>query len=49
MSTEPPRCWCGMKLQTINFGGKEFLNCPLHGSAYKEDAEKKARELARTA
>jgi hypothetical protein len=41
------KCWCGLKLHLIPYGGREFQNCPLHGSAYKEDAEQKARELAK--
>jgi hypothetical protein len=41
------KCYCGMNLHMIPHGGMEFPQCPLHGSAYKEDAEQKARELAK--
>jgi len=42
-------CWCGMELQTRYYGDNEFLVCPLHGSAYHQDAEAIARTLPRPA
>ena len=41
----PERCWCGMKLHSIAYGGQDWLQCPSHGSAYKEDAEKKILKI----
>jgi len=36
-----------MVLHSITYGGQDWPQCPLHGSAYHEDAEKKiVREMA---
>ena len=46
-SLQSALCYCGMKLHSITYGGQDWLQCPSHGSAYKEDAEKKiVREMA---
>jgi hypothetical protein len=42
-------CYCGKTLHTTNYGGNEFLQCPLHGRAYKADALEIARTLPRPA
>jgi hypothetical protein len=44
-TAKPTHCWCGYPLTTVTHAGCEQVICRLHGSAYKEDAEKKIREL----
>ena len=36
-------CWCRTKLHLIRHGGRDFPECPHHGSAYKQNAEVLAR------
>lgn len=30
-------CFCGMKLHSITYGDRDFLECPQHGTAYRQD------------
>jgi hypothetical protein len=43
------KCWCGLVLQSITYGDRDFPECPLHGTAYKANAEEIARTLPRPA
>ena len=38
-------CWCGLKLHRIIYGGRSVLECPLHSTAYHQDAEALARGM----
>jgi hypothetical protein len=43
------KCWCGEELQRRTYGDRDFPECPLHGSAFAQNAEELARELPRPA
>ena len=42
-------CYCGLKLHPIKSGDLYFKHCPVHGSAYVQDAIELARHLPRPA
>jgi hypothetical protein len=42
-------CWCDMKLGRITYGDRDFLECPLHGTAYHQDPEALVRNAVGSA
>ncbi len=40
MDEQHETCWCGMKLISIYVGGVPHSECPIHATAYGDDASR---------